>query len=128
MKAPWSYLPARRTRPARRLAWLVAVAADVTQFVLFPLFGEGIASVPNDVDADVPRVGGEIDEPSVVVVVRNPVAELLDGLGRVGSDQAPELPEHGARGLRCGGDVGVDLLLAGERCAPRSRRWHGLRG
>ena len=43
-----SFLPARGTTTARRWAWLVAIAADAVQVLLFPLFGEGFASVAND--------------------------------------------------------------------------------
>lgn len=32
----------------RRLAWTLAIAADFTQIVAFPLFGEGFASPLND--------------------------------------------------------------------------------
>jgi hypothetical protein len=44
-----SFLPSRRSASARRLAWIVAIGADATQVVLFPLFGEGFVSVANDV-------------------------------------------------------------------------------
>jgi len=42
--------PAPRThRPVTRLAWIVAVAADVIQIVAMPFFGEGALSPVNDV-------------------------------------------------------------------------------
>ena len=45
MKKP----PRTLTRQARRTAWLVALAADIIQFVAMPIFGEGWASPLDDV-------------------------------------------------------------------------------
>jgi hypothetical protein len=42
-------LPVRGSVAARRCAWIVAIAADAMQIVFFPLFGEGIASIADDV-------------------------------------------------------------------------------
>lgn len=45
---PFAELAQRRALRRRRIAWIVALAADAIQLGLAPFFGEGIASPLND--------------------------------------------------------------------------------